>query len=84
MITSNPYSKISWMYDILYTKVGCFVTIEGPIINVMRKSFQGNHKNIYEKCMNNLPIIKNELQKSLKLNSDELIEAFLSIFTLNC
>lgn len=60
-------------------QVGCFNTIEGPIMNVMRKSFQGNYKNVYEKCMRNLSILRMELQKSLKLTNDELIEQFLSM-----
>lgn len=59
-------------------QVGCLNSIEGPILNVMRKSFQGNYKNVYEKCMRNLQILRMELQKSLKLNNHELIEQFLS------
>ncbi|CAD8093005.1 unnamed protein product [Paramecium sonneborni] len=58
--------------------IACLTTIEGPIINVLRKSFQSNYKQIYEKCMINLISVKLELQKSLKLNNGDIIESFLN------
>ncbi|CAD8162702.1 unnamed protein product [Paramecium octaurelia] len=58
--------------------VGCLTTIDGPIINVLRKSFQSNYKQIYEKCMLNLGSVTIELQKSLKLNNGDIIESFLN------
>ncbi|CAD8090906.1 unnamed protein product [Paramecium primaurelia] len=68
-------------------EVGCFNNIDGPIQNVMRKSFQGNYKLIYEKCMRNQTSTRLELQKYLKLNNNDLIEAFfnkLSEIMFNC
>ncbi|CAK83607.1 unnamed protein product (macronuclear) [Paramecium tetraurelia] len=67
--------------------VSCLTTIDGPILNVLRKSFQSNYKQIYEKCMLNLSSVKQELQKTLKLKNGDMIEQFLkklSEIMFNC
>lgn len=33
-------------------KLGCFDTIDGPIMNVLRKSYQQNYKEILSRCLN--------------------------------
>lgn len=50
-------------------KIGCFETLEGPIMNVLRKSYQNNFKEIVKKCISQeLTLqIMGEIQNNLKL-----------------
>lgn len=52
-------------------KTGCLPSIEGPIINVLRKSFQSSYKEIQKKFQvaANIPEIVLEIQNNLKLGN---------------
>lgn len=56
-------------------KIGCINSVEGPILNVLRKSFQTNHKEMVKKVIGLIDIEKiiDEIQNNLKLggNSEE-------------
>lgn len=53
-------------------------------MNVMRKSFQSNYKQIYLKCFANLAQVRQDLQRSLKLGNDEQLEQFIGTAQLLC
>ncbi|KAL4465384.1 hypothetical protein ABPG72_009129 [Tetrahymena utriculariae] len=64
--TVNSYLQPS--VDAIKT-VGCFENLDGPILNVLRKSYQLNYKQMIQKCFNRSCVsgITDEIQNSLKL-----------------
>jgi hypothetical protein len=65
-------------------KTGGLDNIEGPIMNVLRKSFQNNYKEIFKKCLTPTAVkgVLDEIQANLKLgdNSEDMnkqIQSFL-------
>jgi hypothetical protein len=44
-----------------------FDNLDGPIMNVLRKSFQTTHKQIEAKVQQNIKVVKEDIQKHLKL-----------------
>ena len=51
--------------------VSCMTDIQGPIMNVLRKSFQSTWKSILSKCLSNMNLdsVVNVMTKELKLSS---------------
>jgi len=68
----------------LLKKTGCMKEIEGPLMNALRKSYQANWRDVFEKCIlpSHLSEITLEMQGNLKLRNEseetkEQIEGFL-------
>ena len=53
-------------------KTGCFTTLEGPIMNVLRKAYQTNYMEIFEKIIAkySLENIANDIQKQLNIDNN--------------
>lgn len=75
---STAYSRVSDNINNYFSplestikKIGCLNNIEGPIINVLRKSFQTNYKEMQKKFhdFSNSTIIVDEIQNNLKLGN---------------
>ena len=75
---ATAYSKVSeninnyfQPMDGTIKKIGCLNSIEGPIINVLRKSFQTNYKEMLKKfyAFANTNDIVSEIQNNLKLGN---------------
>jgi regulator of replication initiation timing len=75
---STCYSRLSQQLEKYFLplestiqKTGCISSIEGPIINVLRKSFQTSYKDILKKFQvsANISDILSEIQNNLKLGN---------------
>ncbi|CAI2376571.1 unnamed protein product [Moneuplotes crassus] len=87
--------QIKNYFDPLYATLEnamCLDTVEGPVLNVMKKCYQNNWKKIYSKCFNDTvhKAIMKSIQSTLKLadgvdeSINEEITSFVSRLSLIC